>query len=103
MSGTWESQTDEKFTREIRTDGILIDRYEGDASAGLNGEWSVVDPTKEGVLSSIASNLTGMTVIKVVWEGGIETTYFSINSLTEDSMTITALSGTGSITTFVKI
>ncbi len=31
MSGTWKSQTDEKFTREIRADGVIIDRYEGDA------------------------------------------------------------------------
>ena len=103
MSGMWQSQTDAKFTREIRADGVIIDRNKGDASAGIHGEWSVVDPSAESGLAVPAASLAGMTVVKVVWEGGVETTYFAVNSLSETSMTITDLSGRGSVTTFAKI
>src|SRR3989344_3747652 len=97
MSGTWQSDTDAKFTREIRQDGVIIDRYEGDASAGINGEWNVTDPATEPALATLVGSLVGITVIKVEWEGGVEVTYFAINSLSKASMTITDLSGRGSI------
>ena len=103
MSGTWQSDTDAKFTREIRQDGVIIDRYEGDASAGINGEWNVTDPATEPALATLVGSLVGITVIKVEWEGGVEVTYFAINSLSKASMTITDLSGRGSITTFTKV
>ena len=102
MAGMWKSQTDEKFTREIKVDGVMIDRYEGDVSAGINGEWSVVDPAKEIALADRAGALAATTVIKIVWEGGVETTYFAVNKLDEKSMTITDLSGRGGVTIFSK-
>lgn len=103
MSGTWKSDTDGKFTREIRADGVMIDRYEGEPTAGINGEWFVVNPSMESALSSIAATLTGVSVIKVSWEGGAEVTFFSINSLNANTMTITDLSGRGGVTVFSKI
>lgn len=102
MAGTWRSNTDAKFTREIRADGTMIDRYEGDTSAGVNGEWSIVDPTKES-LGVPASSLTGTTVVKIEWEGGVEVTYFAINSLTNSALRITDLTGRGEVTTFTKV
>ena len=103
MAGNWRSNTDAKFTREIRQDGVMIDRYEGDTSAGINGSWSVVNPAQEEALSSMASTLGNVSVIKVVWEGGVETTYFKVDSLGATSMTITDLSGAGGVTVFTKI
>lgn len=103
MSGLWQSNTDAKFTREIRPDGVVIDRYEGDMGAGVGGEWSVVDPAMESALTVPAINLAGMTVIKVVWDGGVETTYFSVNSLSETTLTTTDLTGRGEVTTYTKI
>jgi len=103
MAGLWQSTTDVKFTREIRADGVMIDRYVGDVGAGVGGQWSVVDPTKETVLASRAEALGGMTVIKVVWEGGVETTYFSVNKLADTSMTTTDLTGRGAVTIYNKV
>lgn len=103
MSGTWRSNTDAKFTREMRQDGVIIDRYEGEASAGINGTWSVVDPGTEVGLTVPAESLQGMTVIKVVWEGGVETTYFAVNALSETSLTTTDLSGRSAVTVYTKV
>ncbi len=103
MSGMWQSNTDAKFTREIRPDGVMIDRYEGDMGAGTGGEWSVVDPAKESVISDRAAALSGMTVIKVVWDGGVETTYFAVNKLDGKSMTTTDISGRGAVTVYTKV
>ncbi len=103
VSGTWRSQTDAKFTREIRTDGVIIDRYEGDTTAGVNGEWVVVDAATETGLTTPATSLAGLTVIKVVWEGGVETTYFAINSVDEKTLTTTDLTGKGEVTIYSRI
>mgnify|MGYP003387325391 CR=1 FL=1 len=103
MLGTWRSSTDAKFTREIDADGVMIDRYEGEASAGINGEWSFVDPATVSGLAMPAASLAGLKVVKVVWEGGAETTYFAVNKLDEKSMTTTDLTGTGSVTVYAKI
>ena len=104
VAGTWRSNTDPKFTREIRTDGAIIDRYEGEPTAGLNGEWSVVEnASAEPALSDMLSFVTGKTVIKVVWEGGIETTFFLVNDVSATEMTTTDLTGTGSVTTYTRI
>ena len=104
MSGLWQSQTDLKFTREIRPDGVMIDRYKGDTSAGAGGEWSTSDAAGAAVAGiKLAANLSGLPIIKVVWEGGVETTFFAVNKLDDNSMTTTDLSGKGSVTIYKKI
>ncbi len=103
MSGTWKSNTDAKFTREFRNDGVVIDRYEGDVGAGVGGSWEVVDPAKESALLSRATALAATTVIKMTWENGVEVTYMAVNKLEDKSMTTTDLSGTGKVTVFTKI
>lgn len=103
MSGTWKSDQDGKFTREIRQDGVMIDRYEGDATAGVNGEWTVVNPALESALADVDGGFSDVSVIKVSWEGGAEVTFFAINALEANKMTITDLSGRGGVTTFTKV
>ncbi len=103
MLGTWKSSSDTKFTREFRSDGVIYDRYEGDATAGMGGSWAVVDPAQEAPLASLAASLAATTVIKATWNDGADVTYFSVNKLDEKSMTITDLSGRGGVTVFAKI
>lgn len=104
MPGTWRSDRDAKFTREIRTDGTIIDRYEGEPTAGVNGQWSAVaDVSAETGITIPAAALAGKTVIKVVWEGGAETTYFAIDALAATTMTTTDLSGRGEVNTWTRI
>ena len=103
LSGTWRSQTDASFTREMRADGVIIDRYEGDATAGVNGSWSAVNPAMEAPLAARAASLANTTVIKASWENDSVVTYFAVNTLTGTTMTITDLSGRGEVTTFTKI
>ena len=98
-SGKWRSNTDTKFTREFKSDGTVTDRYEGNAS---EGKWQVIDPATEIIPNVPAENLLGMTVIKLEWNGG-EKAYFTINSLSETSLTTTELNDQGSTTTYTKI
>lgn len=105
MPGTWQSTTDTKFTREISA-GVIVDRYVGDMGAGTGGSWSIVDPAKEEALKSRAAALGGATVVKVVWGNGsdpIDTTYFSVNTVDETSMTTTDLSGRGEVTIWTRL
>lgn len=103
MSGTWRSDTDAKFTREIRADGVIIDRYEGDATPGINGEWSIVNPAQEPAITDIAASFPNKTVVRAEWEGGVEVTYFVISEVTSTKLVTTDLSGTGSVTTYTKV
>ena len=104
MAGTWRSTTDAKFTREFRADGVIYDRYEGDATAGVGGTWGVVlDPSREPMLAVLSASLAGKTVIKAVWEDGAETTFFTVDSVSNTSMTTTDLSGRGAVTVYTKV
>ena len=104
MAGMWRSNSDAKFTREFRADGVIYDRYEGDATAGAGGSWGIVlDLTRESALTVPAESLAGKTVVKATWENGVEVTYFSVDTLSPTSMTITDLSGRGGVTVFTKI
>lgn len=104
MPGTWRSDRDAKFTREIRADGTVIDRYEGESSAGVNGQWSTVaDVSAETSLTVPPASVAGLTIVKVVWEGGVETTYFAINKLEAGTMTTTDLTGRGEVTIWTRL
>lgn len=103
LTGTWKSTTDPKFTREIRADFVIIDRYEGDATAGLNGEWAVVDPSVINIPGVSAASLSGETLIQATWEGGVEVTFFVVTELTPERMTVRDLTGNGEVTTFTKV
>ncbi len=103
LSGTWRSNADGKFTREIRADGVIIDRYQGDATAGVNGQWKIVDLAKETNPSVPLASFPGKTVVKVEWEGGVETTYFVVTDLTSEILTTTDLTGRGDVTTYARV
>lgn len=101
MYGTWESTEDAKFTREFRSDGTVIDRYEGDASATATGTWSVVDPAAEAqFIDAPLGSLEGMSVVRIAFPEG--NYYFSINKITETELAMTYL-GRGNILVFTKV
>lgn len=103
IPGTWRSKTDAKFTRTFTTGGIVTDRYEGDASAGMSGGWTAVDVLTETVPGIPTASLTGKTVIKVAWGDGTDITYFTIDSVTDTTLVTTDLSGRGAVTTYTKV
>jgi len=104
LTGTWKSTTDAKFTREFRTDGVIYDRYEGDATPGIGGSWgAVLDISRETGLTVPPASLAGKTVIKATWENGSITTYFTVDAVSDTSLTTTDLSGNGKVTTYTKV
>lgn len=90
MTGTWKSSDDAKFTRTFAADGTVIDRYEGEESATLSGQWSVVDPTQESVSLPVVKDAK---VIKIQFPE--EALYFAVTSVSETELVMTYLSGNG--------
>ncbi len=103
MSGIWKSDADAKFTREFRSDGVIVDRHVGGASAGVSGKWVPIDAFKEKALAPIFQSISGKTVIKVTWDLDGKTTYFTVDSLTATKLTTTDTASNGAMTTFTKI
>lgn len=102
LVGLWRSSADRAFTREIKSDFSIIDRYEGDQGAGINGEWSFVAPSQVNIPGVAPETLLGTTLVQVVWEGGVEVTYFAIQDLLNETMTIRDVSQ-GDVTTFTRL
>lgn len=105
MSGIWKSDTDPTFTREFRSDGVIVDRRVGGPVAGISGKWVPIDAFKEQALSSLQmqQRLSGKTVIKVVWDLDGKTTYFSVDILTATKLTTTDTASNGAMIAFTKI
>lgn len=103
MTASWRSKEDAKFTREFKPDGTVVDRYQGDASATAEGVYVTIDPFVVTVPNVPAENLSGMTVLRITWEGDPAPMYFSINKMTESELHMTNLSGRGNLLMFTKI
>lgn len=97
MTGTWKSSDDAKFTRTFAADGTVTDRYEGEDSATISGEWSVIDPTKESVSLPVVKD---GKVIKIQFPE--EALYFAVTSVSETELVMTYLSGNG-VLRFVRV
>ena len=102
MVGTWQSTSDPKFKREFRADGVMIDAYEGDASAALNASWRLARAGTVTIPSVITAFGAGKIVVEAEWEGGVEVTFFTIDAVSDTSLTIADLTGRGEITSFTK-
>lgn len=90
MTGTWKSSDDTKFTRTFAADGTVTDRYEGEDSATISGQWSVIDPTQESVSLPVVKDAK---VIKIQFPE--EALYFAVTSVSETELVMTYLSGNG--------
>lgn len=104
MHGTWKSREDAKFTREFSADGMVTDRYQGDASATMTGTYMIVDPLKEpeGALGNVpVASLAGMTILRTTWPNG-DIMYFGVLVLTNTELQLSNISGRGNTLAFTK-
>ncbi len=99
LAGTWQSTDDARFVRTFSGDGSVTDRYEGDASATVSGNWNVVeDPSRE---QAELPDVSGMRVIKVQFPE--EVMYFAILELSTTELSMSYLGGNGSTLSFRRI
>jgi hypothetical protein len=81
--GTWRSADDPKFTREFTEDGKVIDRYEGDASADVEGRWYV---TSTAEIPFSIPVVEGATDIKLQFPDG--NYFFRVADVSRTSLTL---------------
>lgn len=87
--GEWESTEDANFTREFRADGSVVDRYEGDDAATVTGTWEVfTDTSTQPVTIPV---IEGATYLRIVF--GEETLYFTVPSVSADTLALVYLDG----------
>ncbi|MEK7133465.1 MAG: hypothetical protein AAB804_00150 [Patescibacteria group bacterium] len=74
MVGVWRSGDEQKFTREFRDDGTVVDRYEGDKTATKSGIWGAftADMAPEGTTGLVE----GVVYIQMTFAG--ESMYFAV-------------------------
>lgn len=100
ITGVWRSDEDGRFTRELRADGVIVDRYAGDEGATATGSWQFVEPTQEE-LPMPADAFAGMRMIRAVFQDG-ETMRFAVAHLTETSLELINVDGRGNVLSFTK-
>lgn len=97
--GTWRSKQDSKFTREFRADGTIVDRYEGDESATIEGSWSMANPA--------AVDLQGMEYDAeaqlIMVSDPYESYLFKVNAVSETDLSLTYIGGAGGTLEFERI
>ncbi len=85
--GLWRSNNDSKFTREIRNDGVVADRYEGQADS--DGLWMVF--TKDIPDTSFTGSLEDGAVYLSVAMGEDEKYYFKVSKADGQSLELVYL------------
>jgi len=91
--GTWRSTEDAKFTREFRADGTVVDSYEGEESATVEGKWEFVEEIPDDLPFADAEG----AIIRITDE--YETYYFRVNDESRyEALSLTYLSGNGVLT-----
>ena len=96
--GNWQSTEDPAFTREIRNDGVVVDRYEGAADA--EGFWMVF--TKEIPNESFAGELEDGAVYLSLSMGEDEKYHFKVTEASGDSLELIYLDRGGALS-FTRI
>lgn len=97
--GAWQSTDDEKFIREFRTGGIIVDRYEDMEST--EGTWSVFT-SKSGIETPFPQT-EGAVYFKVVMDDfPEEILYFELAKLTPEELELFFL-GRGGVLAFTRV
>jgi hypothetical protein len=96
--GNWQSMEDPAFTREIRNDGVVVDRYTG--TAGEEGFWMVF--TKEIPNESFTGELEDGAVYLALSMGEEEKYYFKVTEASGDSLELIYLDRGGALS-FTRI
>lgn len=98
MVGVWQSVQDSKFTREFQEDGTVIDRYEGDDSATVEGSWYLfMYPTDERVPFTIQP---GVQYLRITMPE--EVLYFSVTKVDAADLELVYL-GVGDTLQFIRL
>jgi len=88
LSGTWRSTDDARFIREFKSDGTVIDSYEGDEGATTQGSWNFVeDPSKEKAELPVVKDAH---ILKLQFPE--EVLYFALIDLSDTNLTLSYLS-----------
>ena len=93
LAGTWRSKEDARFVREFRADGSIEDRYEGDDSATVLGNWNIV--------TDLANEQTNLPVVKdarvLKVQFPEEVMYFAVTEVSATDLSLIYLSGNGTL------
>lgn len=88
IAGTWQSDDDANFVRELRADGTVVDTYAGAEDATTEGTWSfVADPSREQAELPSGADVK---VIKIQFPE--EALYFALTSLSPAHLELSYLS-----------
>lgn len=97
--GSWQSTDDDKFIREFRAGGIVVDRYE--ATESTEGTWSVF--TSESGIETPFPQEAGSVYFKVVMDDfPEEILYFELAKLTPEELELFFL-GRGGVLAFTRV
>lgn len=97
--GTWRSKQDSKFTREFRADGTIVDRYEGDDSATIEGSWSMANPAAVDIQGMEYDADAQLIMVNDPYESYL----FKVNSVSETDLSLTYIGGAGGSLEFERI
>ena len=99
LEGKWVSTEDAKFTREFKSDGTIIDEYEGSAP-DTNGNWTLF--TKEMPVEGFTGELEDEPIYLAIAMPESEALYFKITKIDEGTLEMVYLNRGGTLS-FTKI
>lgn len=88
LIGLWRSNEDAKFTREFMNGGESVDRYEGDETATVRGQWSVFTGSHPDALYKGELD-RGKHYLKI--QDQYEVLLFSIDTINDSDLVLTYL------------
>lgn len=91
--GMWQSSDDPKFIREIRNDGVVIDRYEGSSPDDTDGLWMVF--TKEIPDAAYTGTIEEGAIYLSIAMSESEKLYFKIAKADGNALELVYLEGNG--------
>ncbi len=97
--GTWRSTEDSKFIRVFNADGTTEDRYEGDPSATMAGEWNIFTSTNPdpGYDRELATDTTYLKI-----QSQYEALFFRVLSVSDTNLELSYLDR-GNTLSFTKV
>lgn len=96
--GRWKSTDDAKFTREFAADSTVVDKYQGDESATMQGMWKIFSRSN-GEMAPFPLQ-DGIVYLKISTPE--EVLFFRISRITSDSLEMTYLDSGGTLK-FIKV
>lgn len=96
--GAWKSTDDSKFTRQFAPDSTVVDKYQDDEAATMQGMWKVF--TSEDGETAPFPLQEGIVYLRISTPE--EVLFFTVPKITSDTLELTYLGGGGTLR-FTKI